>query len=158
MTQGAGAEKLPIAYADEQGRATLSLARLADAFRRAAEEAFEERELAAIFNISALRFAEKLAAFEASGKVDNDIGRALTKIVLLAGDNDIERVILPVGESSKAGEHLRKNVLCGENFSQHYNVSVDFQSEPYVSAPDVEKLGQPREPKIATVFDFGLFR
>lgn len=142
---------------DEQGRLTLSLPRLADVFRRAGGGVFAEPELAHIFNVSALRLAEALAELEKSGRIDHDITRALTKIALLAADNEIERIILPVSEGGKAGEHLNKNIMYGEKFSRHYNVSVSFQNEPYVCPPEVESLGEPKEKTATTIFDFGLF-
>lgn len=149
-------EKLSIYYLDDQGRKTLDLIRLADIFSRTDGQELESVKLADLFNRKAEKLCRNLAVFERGGKADRGIKREMRKIALLARDNGIERIILPVSLDRDAGQHLVKDIMYGENFSKFYNVQVDLQTEAYQTPDEVSALGERREEPTRTALDYEL--
>lgn len=149
-------KKMGLTMADDQGRETLDLIRLADVFRRADKSIFEDSHLADLFNKKAEELGRAASTYETGGNPDKALKRILRQLVMLASDNGIKRVILPIGHEKESAKHLRDDIMYGDNFARFYNIQIDFQTEVYKSPAGITRLGKPREEPTGTAFDFGL--
>lgn len=150
-------DRLPLVQYDAQGDRYLDLIRVSDAFRRKSEAIFVQQKLAEVFNAKATKLSKLLHA-TLDGKYDEtSIKHTLKNIVLLARDNGVEEVRLPVSENNDAGKYLYDHIMVGDNFSRFYNIRINLQSEPYQSSKDIVDLGEPDDVESKTSFSYKLF-
>jgi hypothetical protein len=142
---------------EDDGHRTLDLIRVADIFRRTSERVFDSNNLAIIFNRKAEMLARALVKAENGQNAEREVKSTLVDIALLAKDNGVHSVILPVDRDRPAGEYLFRHIMQEDKLSDFYKVHLELHSGVYESADDVSALGKVQQDDTVTAFDHNLF-
>lgn len=139
-----------LTFKDYGKNETLCLLSLSDAWSRRAE--FDRPELASEFNQIARDMcaaAKNLDCDSGESRPGEKLQAAFDRIVSLANQEGIDRIILPVSSGSEMGRFIKKNLL------KHYegDVKVDLQSSSYTSR--LQHLGK-IDRRRKTAFEYGL--
>lgn len=139
-----------LTFKDFSKKQTLCLLSLSDAWQRGAT--FDNPSLASNFN----QLAKDLCASTIDlQKIDSDdvkskkVKLTFEKLVDIAEDNGIQRIILPIEARSAHGKFLRKNCL-----NQYQgNVKIELQQKSYQGGLDhIGKIDKRRK----TALDYGM--
>lgn len=144
-----------VTFKSKSGEKTLCLVALSDAYRRAAS--FDRPQLAKAFNKQARMLCAAAQYWDFTlpahcprehWPIDKAV-KAFEKIIALAEDEKIERIILPVYEDSEPGRFLKKAIL--DKYDG--NIEVELQEHPYMTR--LQHLGAVRKGR-KTAFDYGM--